>query len=125
MVNYKKIVLKGNCKEECPSGQKNHFSLCFNKVFIEFEAFHFWPSEGSLNGKLQKDSPQRQLQRGVPKWPEIHFSLCFDKVFIDFEAFQFWPSEGSQNGKLQKDSPQRRLQREVPKWPKNHFSLLF
>jgi len=70
MVNYKKIVLKGDCKEECPSGQRNHFPLCFNKVCIDFEAFHFWPSEGSENGKLHKYSTQRQSQRVVPKWPK-------------------------------------------------------
>jgi len=75
---------------------KKHFPLCFNKVFIDFEAFHCWPGEGSENGKLQKDSPQRRLLRGVPRWPKNHFSLCFNKVCIDLEAFHFWPCEGSE-----------------------------
>ena len=68
---------------------KNHFSLRVNKAFSDFEAFQFWPCEGSEKGKLQKDSPQRQLQREVPKLPGNHFTLWFHKVFIDFEAFHF------------------------------------
>ncbi len=96
----------------------------FNKVLIDFEEFHFWPCEGSENGKLQKDSPQRQLPREVPNRPKITLSLHFNKVLIDFEAFHFWPCEGSGNGKLQKDMPQRQLQREMPRLPQKHNSPL-
>ena len=89
MVNYKKIVLKGDCKEECPSGQRNNFPLCFNKVFIDLEAFHFWPSEGSENGELHKDSPQRRLQREVPKLPKITFPFVLIRFLWILRHFIF------------------------------------
>ena len=60
MVNYKKIVLKGNYNKKCPGCQKHNFPYKRN-VFLDLEAFHFRPCEGSEEGKLQKDRPQRQL----------------------------------------------------------------
>jgi len=54
-----------------PKWPKTNFPFVLIRLSLIFEAFHFWPSEGSENGKLQKCSPQIQLQRGVPKWPKI------------------------------------------------------
>ena len=101
-----------------PQVAKNHLFPLFYKGLIDFEAFHFWPCEGSENGKLQKDSPQRQLQREVPNRPKITLSLHFNKVLIDFEAFHFWPCEGSENGKLKKVSPKGNYKENCLGWHK-------
>ncbi len=60
-------------------------SIGYGAENLDLEALHFWPCEGSGNGKLQKDSPQRQLQREVSNRPKITPSLHFNKVLIDCE----------------------------------------
>ena len=99
--------------------KNNPFPL-FHKGLIDFEAFHFRPCEGSENGKLQKDSPQRQLQREVPNRPKITFSLYFNKVLIDFEAFHFRPCEGSGNGKLKEIQSSKAIAKGSAQHAKNH-----
>ena len=63
------VVLKGNYKDNCSGLHKNTIFLYRCNVFLGLRAFHCWSREASENDKLRKDSPQRQVQREMPRFP--------------------------------------------------------
>ena len=102
MVNYKKIVLKGNCKEKCPSGPKITFPLCFLRVSSILRQFIFGNLRVAKMVNYKKIVLKGNCEEKCPGGQKNNFPLCFNKVFIDFEAFISWPCEGSENGKTTK-----------------------